>query len=185
MTVNVEDVNQILLLLDPDIKALTRYFPLTQRDEIQQEIRINLWRKMTSEFAEVEHTLDDLEAFARKLLFYACILASKHIRKNKLNYSKRHVALDAIPATADSSYYFPTDPLKMVDFATDLPKYEQVLKPKEFALFKYLVETGHDFNNFDGIARQFGYTGKGSAKYILTKIAEKLIKFHESGQYPQ
>ena len=178
MAVSTQDVNTILVRLDPDIASLTKYFPASCRSEIQQEMRIKLWKKMSSEFEELEHTTDDLEALARRLLFYTTILASKHVRKNIFTYNRRHVGLDAIAATSDSSHFLPKDPFKMIDFQADLPKYREVLKDKEYQLFKYLIETGHDFSNFDGIARQFGYTGKGSAKYILTKIAEKLIKFH-------
>jgi hypothetical protein len=142
---------------------------------VKQEIRIKLWQKMNVQFGEIPHTKEDLEVFCRGYIFVVAILAGKIVRKSIVKDRKRHANIDYYNFSVPSDY-------KEIDFKIDIAKYKKVLDTREFQIFEYLCEIGHDFSNFDSISRQLGYTGKGSAKYNLTNIAKKIYKYQESLQ---
>lgn len=167
-------INNVLVRLEQNLTNVVKYYKLYMRDEIKQETRIRLWKMMAFAVEDNSSTTEEeLFELCSNHIYSMSIYCSKLVRiKEYYNYHKHIVPID--------DFEFPiTENVKAIFCEIDLEKYKTVLNKKEFKILQYLYETDYSFVNFDEISRQLGYTGKGSFKYLLTKIAEKINEFNE------
>lgn len=146
---------------------------MDNREEIKQDIRLRLWHMMNANFFDLEYTKDELEQFCIEHAYGIAMLCSKSLVASRSKYNKRHENIDNIFMSS------PTE-IPHIEFFIDFDRYKKILTPKELQIFQYLVETGNSIKNFDSVSRQLGYTGKGSSKYNLIKIAKKVLEFNKN-----
>lgn len=186
----IERINLILLGLEKDLKKISLRLNSDLKDQICQEIRIKLWRFIDNRFSDLledpDYDTDDenyIAEFCKPFMnstmttYCSMIIFNKHQK-----YNKRHVNIESLE-TEDRYDSFRKDwesDLNKVDFEIDFSKYKEFLSDKQYKLLKYIVDTGNPINNFDALSREFGYTAKGSAKYNLEKIAQKIQTYNQN-----
>lgn len=160
--------------IEPEIISVTKYFSVTNRDDIQQEIRIRLWHLLMEHFDKIDYTIETLINYCKKNIYGVAIECSRKIIKVKNRYYNRFIPITDV--------FVPTyDNISLVEFEIDFLKYSSILSEREQTMLEYLITTNNSFDNFDSISRQLGYKGKGAATYTLKKIAEKIVEFNETG----
>jgi hypothetical protein len=174
---NNDIINKIITNLENELDNVVKYYKVTMRDEIKQETRIRLWNLLVTVINDdPDSTYEELMDICLNHIYFISVYCSKLIKvKQYYNYHKNLVPLyDDIDVSSEIS-----NSDKHLSAQIDLLKYKNILTRKEFTILQYLYEVDCEFNNFDEICRQLGYTGKGAFKYIALRIASKINNFNK------
>lgn len=165
-----EQINDIIIILEPEILAISNRFAIKFRDDIQQETRLKIWKYLVDTYKEEPIVIKDAVQYARDNLYFLGLMSSKMVIRQYTKNDKRYTDI--------TNMDFPmVDNQEMVDFAIDCKKYSKILSKKEMLIVEYLFSANEQFTNFDNISRQLGLTGKGASRYTLNVIAKKILNY--------
>lgn len=169
-----EKADFILKNIENDIQSVSKYYPIRNRDEIKQEIRIKIWQIMKDNFDKNDASDSEIIEFCKKQVYCISILSAKPITRAISKYNKKHENIENIE--------IPVDYIDNMEHSVDYSKYESILTKKELKILKYLFSIDNNFDNYDFMSRQLGYTGKGASKYFILNIAKKIKEFNENNK---
>lgn len=147
-------------------------FDINVRDDIAQEMRIKIWKYLTIRLP-VDASVEEMEKYITDYFYSISWLSSKQIYRKKIRDDKRYVQC-GLSVGIEEAEYSGNEIEKKLSTDVDISKYADVLSKKELVILKYILDTENDFSNFDSLSRQLGYTGKGSSKYNIKKIVNKI-----------
>jgi hypothetical protein len=156
--------------------------PKCIRDEVIQEIRIKLWGFLIIYCKEhkIRSNKDRLDnnELAKNIVKYIgnALRNAQHTVKTR-RYKYNFFPIDAVP-----NEDLAVGPLQYIghelaETKDTLNKLMACLDDEEKFIVNYMLFTNNIEDNNDKLMRQLGYTGKGSVKYILNKIQQKMLAY--------
>jgi len=165
-----QQINKMFQDVDPIIKRFVARIPKEYRDEVLQDLRIRLWDDIIRLFDDTAQTIED---FIKKLLPFESDWAFKSVLEENKRHSERFSHLEDWSDVQSNKPY--TSIFYELDHKTlNIEDYRSILKPNEFLILQYLVETGTIDDCFQSLARQLGYHAKCAIPYILNNIYSKI-----------
>lgn len=163
-------LNKLIVECEPMIKRATVKIPHYMKDEVQQEMRIKIWRLIENKYDGT----GDVQDFVVQSIG-SVYKSSKNTIGLKFSKNQRFLPLKA----AQSVMIKPE--VELLRSNKEKKKiFDQLIKcldEHEKFILQYMIITGNINPNYDMLMRQLGYTGKGSIRYILDGIKTKMTQF--------